>query len=201
MANWVYTRDTPFASHNPSADQPVMQTNTNSIDSLIQEDHFGFNDNNGGLHKQSTYVNQAAPPTGAGQLALYSKGAIGGPSALYLIRDNNAGTETQLSSLTIGTAVAATTGASWLPGGLLIQWGAFTMTAVATAQTITFLNPFSTTNPLFPLPIVTTGAGITNAIPVGNRAVEVQTFTNADFQAINGSGTVRTLYWMAIGAG
>jgi len=51
MSNWVYTRDIPFASHNPSADQPVMQTNANSIDSLIQEDHFGFNDNQGGWHK------------------------------------------------------------------------------------------------------------------------------------------------------
>jgi hypothetical protein len=201
MSNWVYTRDIPFASHNPSADQPVMQTNANSIDSLIQEDHFGFNDNNGGLHKQSTYVNESAPSTAAGQLALYSKGAPGGPSALYLIRDNNAGTETQLSSLTIGTAVAATTGASWLPGGLLIQWGSFTMTAVTTAQTITFLNPFSTTNALFPLPIVTISPGITNVTPIGNRAVEAQAFTNVDFQAINGSGVVRELFWTAIGAG
>src|SRR5258705_11137856 len=51
MSNWVYTRDIPFASHNPSADQPVMQINANSIDSLIQEDHFSFNDNQGGWHK------------------------------------------------------------------------------------------------------------------------------------------------------
>lgn len=62
MSNWVYTRDIPFASHNPSADQPVMQTNANSIDSLIQEDHFSFNDNQGGWHKVIHQLNEVADP-------------------------------------------------------------------------------------------------------------------------------------------
>lgn len=62
MSNWVYTRDIPFASHNPSADQPVMQTNANSIDSIIEEDHFSFNDNQGGWHKVIHQLNQISDP-------------------------------------------------------------------------------------------------------------------------------------------
>lgn len=195
MSNWVYTRDIPFASHNPSADQPVMQTNTNSIDSLIKEDHYSFNDNNGGLHKQSTYVNETTPTTAAGQLALYSKGAPGGPSALYLVRDNNLGTETQLSSVTIGTAVAATTGASWLPGGLLIQWGSV---AAATGVTlVNFLNAFTVTGS-FPLPIVTVSQVQTGANP--EQVIAIIVLSNTQFQ-IRNTGVLTTVYYMAIGAG
>jgi hypothetical protein len=62
MSYWIYTRDIPFASHNPSSDQPIMQTNANSIDSLILEDHFSFNDNQGGWHKVIHQLNQVADP-------------------------------------------------------------------------------------------------------------------------------------------
>jgi hypothetical protein len=50
MPNFVYNRDIPDAPNNPSDDQPDMKDNTNSTDDLIDEDHYSFNDNNGGLH-------------------------------------------------------------------------------------------------------------------------------------------------------
>lgn len=61
MPNLPYTRDIPHATHNPSSDQPIMETNNNSNDTLWAVDHFGFNDNNGGYHKQVHLKNEAAP--------------------------------------------------------------------------------------------------------------------------------------------
>jgi len=48
--NLNYNRDIPFATHNPSVDQPDMQTNTNSVDTWVTVDHHGFQDNEGGYH-------------------------------------------------------------------------------------------------------------------------------------------------------
>jgi len=54
--SFTYIRDIPFASHNPSTDQPNMQTNTNSIDNLLQIDHVSFNDvTNSGKHLHVTF--------------------------------------------------------------------------------------------------------------------------------------------------
>ncbi len=196
MPNFTYITNIPASTHNPSSDQPNMQINTNSTDSIIEVDHYSFNDNNGGLHKQSTYVNESAPSTQPGQLALYSKGSVGGPSALYLIRDNNSGTETQLTSTSIGTALAETKGASWLPGGLLIQWG--TINAIANGNTVeNFLNAFTSTV-LFPLPIVTISQQVTGENP--EKCIAVFVNSNTQFQVQN-TGVARLVYYMAIGAG
>ncbi len=48
--NLNYIRNIPFESHNPSVDQPDMQTNTNSIETWVSVDHHGFEDNEGGYH-------------------------------------------------------------------------------------------------------------------------------------------------------
>lgn len=62
MPNFTYTRNIPAASHNPSSDQPIMQTNANSIDSIIEVDHFSFNANEGGWHKVIHQLNQVGDP-------------------------------------------------------------------------------------------------------------------------------------------
>lgn len=62
--SFTYIRDIPFASHNPSTDQPNMQTNTNSIDNLLQVDHVSFNDvTNSGKHIHVTFPTSQADPT------------------------------------------------------------------------------------------------------------------------------------------
>ncbi len=61
MTLYTYNNNIPFASNNPSTDQPNMQTNTNSISALIGVDHVGFNSSgsgaggNGGHHLQVTF--------------------------------------------------------------------------------------------------------------------------------------------------
>lgn len=86
MSNIIYTRDIPFSSHNPSSDQPIMQTNTNSIDDIITVDHYGFNDsgNRSGYHKiihQPPQSSDPAPEAGLGQF--YPKVINGQVTAFY----------------------------------------------------------------------------------------------------------------------
>jgi hypothetical protein len=199
MPDFAYTNGIPAASHNPSADQPIMQINNNSINSILGIDHFSFNNANGGWHQQSTYVNGTDPTTVGGQLALYSKSDGAGKSLLFSIRDGNAATVTQLNSTLVNAPSTGFNGFSWLPGGLLIQWGAFPMSNSVLPQTISFNTPFSTTNIFFPLPIVV-ATGQVSGSPA-DKSVETLALSNASFEASQFTGIARTIYWVAIGAG
>jgi len=98
MPLFNYTRDRPNPPNNPSSDVPSMKINNNSIDDLIDVDHFSFNEANGGLHRQMQIVNQAAIPVGliAGEGTLYTK-AASGASQLFYSRDAS-GIEIQMTS-------------------------------------------------------------------------------------------------------
>jgi len=62
MTNVAYNTNIPFASNSPSQDQPRMQENTNSLKSLIEIDHVGFGNNEGGYHNVIHQPPQVADP-------------------------------------------------------------------------------------------------------------------------------------------
>lgn len=59
--SFTYTTSIPATNNNPSDDQPDMQTNTNSINSLIAVDHVSFNNSAGGKHLQVTFNSENTP--------------------------------------------------------------------------------------------------------------------------------------------
>lgn len=62
MPTFNYFTGIPAGPDNPSNDQPLMQTNTNSIDGIIGVDHFTFLTNaRDGLHQQVNMFAQASP--------------------------------------------------------------------------------------------------------------------------------------------
>lgn len=96
MPNFSFTRDIPFATHNPSSDQPIMQTNTNSEDSIWAVDHHGFNDNLGGYHNVIHQDPQLADPAaipGIGQTYVKTVG-----SDVQLFYESGLGVVSQLSN-------------------------------------------------------------------------------------------------------
>ncbi len=138
MPNFVYTTDIPDGPHNPSADQPPMKINTNSINSLISVDHYSFNDNLGGLHKQVQMPVKLAIPAGllANEGTLYTK-TVNARSELFYTPDVTA-KEFQLTrSIIANYALFATNtvypqappvpsesgGLTFLPGGILLEYG------------------------------------------------------------------------------
>jgi len=61
--NLPYTGNIPNPPNNPSTDVPNMQTNTNSLETWVTIDHYGFVDANGGRHKQVQIVSLQSPLT------------------------------------------------------------------------------------------------------------------------------------------
>lgn len=95
MANFTYNNDIPDTPNSPSADQPLMKINTNSIDDLIEVDHVSFNTNDGGYHKvihQNPQVSDPAAIPGTGQT--YVKTVSGDQELFY---ESGLGVVTQLT--------------------------------------------------------------------------------------------------------
>lgn len=132
MPFFAYNNDIPDAPNNPSQDQPLMKTNTNSTDDIIDVDHFSFNQVKGGSHKQVTLTNKAAPGLGDGDGAMYAN-LSGGNS--WPFWQNALGSFQILGPLpSLITPLAATNGFTYLPGGIIFQWGAFTMPSGASGN-------------------------------------------------------------------
>lgn len=144
MPNFTYNLDIPLSTNNPSVDQPNMEVNTNSIAGILNVDLIGFGNTNGGFHNQSTYVDQGADPGSAsGQVVEYSK-SVSSSSELFIQRDS-VSTPIQLTNGTVniaGNATGVSKGHSFLPGGLIIQWGSLVATTGGT--TFTFDKSFAT---------------------------------------------------------
>ena len=119
MTNVPYNTNIPFASNSPSQDQPRMQENTNSLKSLIEIDHVGFGQTFGGYHNvihQGPQVADPASIAGIGQT--YTK-TVSGDQQLFF--ESGAGIISQLTSAI--TPVSSVVGTSYLPGGIIINWG------------------------------------------------------------------------------
>jgi hypothetical protein len=203
MPNYTYYTDIPFATNNPSNDQPLMQQNTDAINNLIGEDHFSFNNNNGGLHQKTRLVNQSGLPSGiaSGMGTVYTKtvatSASTNESSLFYVPD---GTSNQYqltrtiapSGSLFGTNTNytgdQTGGWTFLPGGLLLQYGR--IANLAKPISVTF--PISFTSDVFS--ITSTINQTSNLSPIGVDSVSITGFT------IITAGTVPPfLFWIAIG--
>lgn len=169
-----------------------INTNFSLIQSVFAENHVGFNNVGAGKHKFVVMPQQgSAPTTIAGEAALYTKAGTTG-TALFMIRDANAGTEVQLTSSSVGNVQSANSGWTWLPGGLFMQWGQNAV--VGGSNVIGFPVPFDTLTP--PYSVVITP--VRNSINVD--IVYLDSSTNADFTAFNTSGAgITMINWIAIG--
>lgn len=210
MPNFTYTEDIPDGPHNPSADQPLMQVNTNSTFSIIDVDHYTFNNNNGGFHKQSTYVAPSpasTPTTSSPQIAVYGNTGPQG-TELYSIRDGVAQTEVLLIPARSGVVGPSrtTNGYTFLPGpgfgankgGILMQWGFYsTLTSGSNVLTFVGLGGVSFASVVaFNPNIQVTGF---SAVSTGNIGLTISSVTNAGFTVVNSNPLVTGIYWQAIG--
>lgn len=119
-----YNQNIPGSQNNPSDDQPLMRTNTNSTRTWVTIDHFGFKDNQGGYHKiihQPPQVAFPAPIANIGQLFVKNytpdTDPVSAPDTQLFFQTGKAG---GLSQLTGNNALSE--GYQWI-GGVLVQWG------------------------------------------------------------------------------
>lgn len=181
-----------------SNSQGQILANFNKANSSFGTNHYPFDDGtvNNGKHK---FVDMpqlvAAPLTSAGEMALYTKAGTAGTS-LFMIRDNIPATEVQLtSSSVVNVSNTLTTGFTWLPGGIFMQWG-----QVAT--------PGSSGVVVFPVPFdnIPVSIQVTLERGSGNQSVTVDDGTGSNpaptasqFAYLSSSGGSTLLFWLAIG--
>jgi hypothetical protein len=174
-----------------------IRTNFEIIRDDFAENHIEYNESGAGKHKFLQMPDQAsAPTTAADELGLYSKD-VSGVSNLFM-RSETDGEEYQVSSVddanfslfgTNTTYGGATIRGGWtyLPGGLLMQYGAVGRTTSGLFN-VNYPKSFGATP--FSLVVSTNQTG-TNA---GGGILD-----DSQFQAKLTVSTAATLYWYAIG--
>ncbi len=202
--NFNYTLGIPNGPDNPSDDQPIMQTNNDSGANIWNVDHYGFVNPLGGWHKNirlPQIAGNADPmavnpgngfPANAGQI--YTR-TINGD--LELFYESSAGVVNQLTAAI--TPVAGVNGYTFLPGGILLQWGVFNFSASPTlAGLVNYNIPFP--NAVFNVEMTVIGISsspqtlqINNASPPSNNQFSWR-FTTAP----NGT-SYEGFFWFAIG--
>lgn len=216
----TYNRDIPDQPNNPSVDQPDMKINTNSVDDIINVDHYSFNDNLGGLHKQVRMPALAARPAGlvVGEGTFYTKtvqvapGPINATQAFYA-PDAGAGLEYQITRTIDGVSgffgvfvndyngvgVAYSGGWTFLPGGLLYQYGVYNAATLSSSGTIFFPVQFINT-PFVVQPVLIAKVGGTTSlhtVSVISGSLGATSFQwNLDSST---AGSYTGIYWTAIG--
>lgn len=189
---FVYTNTVPNPPNLPSTDVNAMQTNTATIDSWVQRDHVGFNNADAGYHRQVHMDNQAAPALGTQDCVFYAD-AVGGNSWPHW-RNNLGSFQMTGSASANNPSAGAANGWTFLPGGLIYQWGIFNFGAVAGVIT------FATANIAFPtncfgvlLTVITNGGA-----PFGTMSVANVSTTSFQY-TIQNQGAATGFYWSAIG--
>lgn len=188
--NIVYNLNLPNPPNDPSIDAPNLQTNTNSISSIISQDHIGFNTstNASGIHNIINFYEQLADPAVGLFGQLYTKNLAGTPALFF---EDTTGRVTRLTQT---TALSGNQGIIILPLGLIMQFG--NVSPPGNSGIVTFLLPF--VNP----PIsVTFGLLIPGASSAHNVWIDGATLTNSGFDYkidVTLSG-VSQMYWMALG--
>lgn len=201
MPLYNYNINIPLATNNPSADQPLMQINTNSINSLISIDHIGFNAPNGGNHKQVHLFEQVGVPATLALFDTIYAQSVAGQGELFLTR----GVTGVGIQLTGPYNAIQNQGTSFLPGGIILKWGIeanrFTNATAHSAGVINLVPPFP--NAMFN--IQATLIATTNVTVEPRAVISIGPINNNSFGYVfntNPSGNANFysgFYWFAVG--
>lgn len=188
----TYQANIPQSTDLISVSQDDLLQNYQAIDAAWNINHVDFNLASQGKHKFVEMPVQGADPAGAaGEFTLFSKTNVAGNNEVFYKRNAEANSY-QLSGPNPNRAAK---GSTFLPGGLLLQWGL--ETTIANNQQYTFDKAFAAA----PYSITLTGVRSNNQ----QRALWVSdgTVTTTAFRIKTDStgAAMKGIYWMAIGPG
>lgn len=125
----TFTPNIPATGQSLGSSRTQVLNNFTNYFNTVSQDHVAPNATGQGKHNKSTYPDQASDPvTIVNEIAAYGK-SISGVSQLFL-RPESAGNTIQMTRLDTG-ALSANSGYSFLPGGVIIQWGIVVATSGA----------------------------------------------------------------------
>lgn len=196
----VYLPLKPASGDNLSDSQGDIQQNFQTANTVMDINHYPFDNatTSKGKHKYVQFPvdinpSTAVPPvvvTGSTELLLYN--GLSGTYNLYFIPPSTAIPGGGIQLTRNEAPVAAGTGFSWMPGGILIQWGTATK---VTDGAVSFSPSFSA---------VPYSVQITVFEPNNNRHfVSVKTTSISGFTVSSrdssGADESNTFFWIAIG--
>ena len=189
-----YDTNIPRATDNLNVSQGDIQGNFLTANTVMGINHYPFTDATiGGKHKfVDMPILAALPSIAAGDGGLYTK-TVSSQSQLFYAADGNI-TEYQMTRVipaSVGTFAIAN-GWTFLPGGILMQWGTNTS---ASGSTITF--PVAYTSAVFGIQC-TIFQNTTNRHFVYTRSNTLTNFVTTQLDS-GGSGETNTFFWTAIG--
>lgn len=176
-----------------SIDYQNLQKNFQQLDTTFGVDHTTFSNQTAqnGYHKAIHLIPQAAPAATAGYGQLFSTTVtdVNNDQALFFLTGGN-----RLLKLTMNfVPVSATNGYTFLPGGLIFQWGV--VNAPGSTGTVTF----STANIAFPNNCFNVSLTVRRNASSSTQGMYINGLpTTTQFQ-FNGSSAPDNLYWIAIG--
>jgi hypothetical protein len=179
----TYNLNIPFSTHNPSSDQPLMETNTNSIASIIAVDHVGFNVTGAGevsgQHEQVTFNSNNVPAAFTYPILYTNNDASANPQLFF---------STTSAANSTNQYVAAGNGSVLLLGGIIIKWGF--------AATFGVAIPFVSAFPHNCFVVQLTG---TSSLYTGGFVVTAVTPSNFTSARTYGHSGATGYYYVAIG--
>ena len=191
----TYQAGIPLPGDKLNKSQNDIKNNFTSCDGSFNLNHFGFSTLGGqaGKHKFVEMPVQTKPSIVGGEGALYTK--TSGQTQLFYTSDNSTPQEYQMTRVIDASIARFANNPGWtfLPGGLILQWGF--VAPPGTSGTVTFLpNGVNFTVSIMHVFLTLERAGTAN---------ESTTYNNASLTGFNylttSSGGSTTLHWIAIG--
>jgi hypothetical protein len=200
MVSFPYNTQIPATNDDPGFDQPLMQINNLSTSNLISVDHVGFVNDVGGAHTRvqlQNIPNSGGVPVGGygvGFQTLFSD-VINSQGEILMQRGVDA--RIQLTGPYSPSAVA--NGYTFLPGGLLLQWG--TVIGVANTTHVFNFNSFNISFPSACFVVLPTPIAIGSSV-TSQATISCYAFTENNFSWVYNKTTGASwlsFNWIAIG--
>lgn len=195
MPSFTYNNAIPGPNDLLSQSQSDIQVNFASIQSLVDIDHVDFANANAGKHQAVHYVTQAVLPTTVGaEMSIFCAPSVatGGGYSLFVQQQNKVA---GANAIEFTGGVFAASGYTYLPSGIIMQWG--TGTTVGGNLAIVFPKMFPANVFNIQGTAINTGAQI-SIIQALQASITTTGFTAQSNNT--GAGANNTpFYWYAIG--
>ena len=205
----TYTPNIPQTGQSLGSTRDPIRTNFQQIDAVNSINHESFDTANKGKHKFLQMPEQStAPTTAADEGGLYTKVGVGPSETNLFFRGESDGKEYQLTkaiqadNAKFGTDTnyeegppSLNGGWTFLPGGLVLQWGLINTAASSSTFAVNFPIVFPTN--VWNIQVTGTRA----ASSPGNTDAWVSTsgLSTSGFTIYNNGGHNFKFYWQAIG--
>jgi hypothetical protein len=202
----AYQQNIPSGTVPFDQDYLNVQGNFQQLNISYGVDHVPYSDTSGippapggisGMHTAIHLVPQAAPAalTGYGQLFNTTvNDGINNDQTLYFLTGGNL--NLQLTRNFLPTATA--NGATFLPGGLILNWGISAILANGTPTVITFTQPYAADADVFSITLTRISSDTSST--ANDVRIKTGTVIKTQFQVVQSSASgTSSIYWMAIG--